>query len=453
MDYRHDRTVCIIGLGYVGLTLAIIMAEAGYTVWGVEINQGFTDKIVTGKAHFFEPGLDERLDHQLQAGRLLVVNSLPDDPAVSLYIITVGTPLDQDGRVRMDMVKRVTAEIAAQLKDGDAVVLRSTVKIGTTRDVVLPILAATGRDFDIGFCPERTLEGRALYELTHLPQIVGASSERGAIRLAQVFNALTPTVIRVRDPETAEMIKLIDNTSRDVGFAFANEVARLCGAVGISAAEVITFGKLGYARTQLPMPGPVGGPCLSKDGHILIESMLDRGVMPEIASAARTINERLMVEVAEYLAGEVKPWYRTDALKITVMGLAFKGQPETNDLRGSTAIPLLAELRRLLPGARLYGYDPIVSAEDLSGLGLTPAASLDEAFDGAHLVIVHNNHPAFQGMPLSRLSRAMARPAIVYDFWNSFVPERLTLEDGVRYVALGSHPMRAAVTEAIPEPV
>jgi UDP-N-acetyl-D-mannosaminuronic acid dehydrogenase len=453
MDYRHDRTVCIIGLGYVGLTLAIIMAEAGYTVWGVEINQGFTDKIVTGKAHFFEPGLDERLDHQLQAGRLLVVNSLPDDPAVSLYIITVGTPLDQDGRVRMDMVKRVTAEIATQLKDGDAVVLRSTVKIGTTRDVVLPILAATGRDFDIGFCPERTLEGRALYELTHLPQIVGANSERGAIRLAQVFNALTPTVIRVRDPETAEMIKLIDNTSRDVGFAFANEVARLCGAVGISAAEVITFGKLGYARTQLPMPGPVGGPCLSKDGHILIESMLDRGVMPEIASAARTINERLMVEVAEYLAGEVKPWYRTDALKITVMGLAFKGQPETNDLRGSTAIPLLAELRRLLPGARLYGYDPIVSAEDLRGLGLTPTASLDEAFDGAHLVIVHNNHPAFQGMPLSRLSRGMARPAIVYDFWNSFVPERLTLEDGVRYVALGSHPMRTSVTEAIPEPV
>ncbi|HYI69793.1 MAG TPA: nucleotide sugar dehydrogenase [Skermanella sp.] len=453
MDYRHDRTVCIIGLGYVGLTLAIIMAEAGYTVWGVEINQGFTDKIVTGKAHFFEPGLDERLDHQLQAGRLLVVNSLPDDPAVSLYIITVGTPLDQDGRVRMDMVKRVTAEIAAQLKDGDAVVLRSTVKIGTTRDVVLPILAATGRDFDIGFCPERTLEGRALYELTHLPQIVGANSERGAIRLAQVFNALTPTVIRVRDPETAEMIKLIDNTSRDVGFAFANEVARLCGAVGISAAEVITFGKLGYARTQLPMPGPVGGPCLSKDGHILIESMLDRGVMPEIASAARTINERLMVEVAEYLAGEVKPWYRTDALKITVMGLAFKGQPETNDLRGSTAIPLLAELRRLLPGARLYGYDPIVSAEDLSGLGLVPAVSLDEAFDGAHLVIVHNNHPAFQGMPLSRLSRGMARPAIVYDFWNSFVPERLTLEDGVRYVALGSHPMRATIPAAVPEPV
>jgi UDP-N-acetyl-D-mannosaminuronic acid dehydrogenase len=442
MDYQHDRTVCIIGLGYVGLTLAIIMAEAGYTVWGVEINQGFTDKIATGKAHFFEPGLDERLGIQLKADRLLVVNALPDEPAVSLYIITVGTPLGPDGRVRMDMVKRVTAEIAARLKDGDAVVLRSTVKIGTTRDIVEPILAETGCDIDLGFCPERTLEGRALYELTHLPQIIGATTARGSIRLAQVFNALTPTVIRVRDPETAEMIKLIDNTSRDVGFAFANEVARLCGSVGISAADVITFGKLGYARTQLPMPGPVGGPCLSKDGHILVESMLDRGVMPEIASAARTINERLMVEVAEYLADQVKPWYRTDALKITVMGLAFKGQPETNDLRGTTAIPLLAELRRLLPEAHFCGYDPIVSAQDQIGLGLTPLADLNEAFDGSHLVIIHNNHPAFQGMPLSRLSNGLARPGIVYDFWNSFPPERLTLADGVRYVALGSHPIK-----------
>jgi UDP-N-acetyl-D-mannosaminuronic acid dehydrogenase len=201
------------------------------------------------------------------------------------------------------------------------------------------------------------------------------------------------------------------------------------------------------------MPGPVGGPCLSKDGHILVESMLEHGVLPEIASAARTINERLMVEVAEYLADQVKPWYRTNALKITVMGLAFKGQPETNDLRGSTAIPLLGELRRLLPEARLCGYDPIVSAQDLAGLGLMPMSGLDEAFDGSHLVIIHNNHPAFQGMPLSRLSRGMARPGIVYDFWNNFLPERLTLEDGVRYVALGSHPMRVNAPAAVPEPV
>jgi UDP-N-acetyl-D-mannosaminuronic acid dehydrogenase len=438
-DYQHDRNICILGLGYVGLTLAIVMAEAGYRVWGVEINRDFTAKVREGRAHFFEPGLDERLALQLRAGRLIVLDELPDEPSISLYIITVGTPLDDRGKVRLDMVQRVTREIAAQVKDGDAVVLRSTVKIGTTRDIVMPILAATGCDLDIGFCPERTLEGRALYELTHLPQIVGATSSRGSLRLSQVFNAITPTVIRVRDPETAEMIKLIDNTSRDVGFAFANEVARMCGTIGVSAAEVIKFGGLGYSRTSLPLPGPVGGPCLSKDSHSLGESMLDRGVLPEISAAARTINERLLSEVAGHVAELVRN--SGPDRKVCLLGLAFKGQPETSDLRGSTVIPLLAELRRRLPDARFCGLDPIVPADEIRDLGLIPMASLPDAFDGSRLVVIHNNHPAFAAMPLSQLSRTLARPAVIYDFWNNFAPERLTLPEGVRYVALGCHPI------------
>lgn len=433
-----DRNVCIVGLGYVGLTLAVVMAEAGFRVHGCEVNPGFVATIASGRGHFFEPGLDERLAVQVAAGRITVGTEMPRDPAVSLYIVTVGTPLDAAGRVRLDMVRRVTGQIADRLKDGDAVVLRSTVKIGTSRDVVLPILEATGRRFDLAFCPERTLEGRALYELAHLPQIVGALTPAGAARLAQVFNAITPTVIRVRDPETAEMIKLVDNTSRDVGFAFANEVARMCGTVGVSAAEVIKFGKLGYPRTNVPIPGPVGGPCLSKDGHILIESMERYGMVPEITSASRRINERLMVEVAQYLAAAA-PSPHPGPLKIAVLGLAFKGQPETNDLRGSTVHPLLDALRARLPEASYHGYDPVVSAGEQRDLGLIPAASLAEAFDGCHTVIIHNNHAAFAGMPLARLSHHLARPGLVYDFWNSFDPDRLEMAPGTRYVALGGH--------------
>ncbi|HSK41734.1 MAG TPA: nucleotide sugar dehydrogenase, partial [Arenibaculum sp.] len=378
---------------------------------------------------------------------ITVGTEMPRDPAVGLYIVTVGTPLDTGGRVRLDMVRRVTEQIAGRLKDGDAVVLRSTVKIGTSRNVVLPILEATGRRFDLAFCPERTLEGQALYELAHLPQIVGALTPAGAARLAQVFNAITPTVIRVRDPETAEMIKLVDNTSRDVGFAFANEVARMCGTVGVSAAEVIKFGKLGYPRTNVPIPGPVGGPCLSKDGHILIESMERYGMVPEIASASRRINERLMVEVAQYLAVQAPPHSgppHSGPLKIAVLGLAFKGRPETNDLRGSTVHPLLEALRARLPEASYHGYDPVVSADEQRDLGLTPAASLEEAFDGCHTVVIHNNHVVFAGMPLARLSNHMARPGLVYDFWNSFDPDRLEMAPGTRYVALGGHPVPVA---------
>lgn len=433
-----DRNVCIVGLGYVGLTLAVVMAEAGFRVSGCELNPGFVASIRSGRAHFFEPGLDERLALQVAAGRITADTEMPSDPAVSLYIVTVGTPLDAQGRVRLDMVRRVAGQIADRLKDGDAVVLRSTVKIGTTRSVVLPALAATGRRFDLAFCPERTLEGRALYELAHLPQIVGAMTPQGAARLSQVFNAITPTVIRVRDPETAEMIKLVDNTSRDVGFAFANEVARMCGAVGVSAAEVIKFGKLGYPRTNVPLPGPVGGPCLSKDAHILIESLEGHGLAPEITAATRRINERLMVESAAWIA-DTAP--RAAGLRIAVLGLAFKGQPETNDLRGSTVLPLIEALRARLPSAEYRGFDPVVAAAEQEALGLVPMPSLPDAFDGAHVVVVHNNHAAFAGMPLSRLSERMARPGLVYDFWNNFDPDRLAMAPDTRYVALGSHPM------------
>lgn len=437
----HDHTVCIIGLGYVGLTLALVMAEAGYRVHGVEINPDFVGAIVQGRAHFFEPGLDERLTVQVERGRITASTAMPDDPAVSLYIITVGTPLDAEGQVRLDMVQRVSQQIADRLKDGDAVVLRSTVKIGTTRGIVLPILAATGKRFDLAFCPERTLEGKALYELTHLPQIVGALSPAGAVRLAQVFNALTPTVIRVRDPETAEMIKLVDNTSRDVGFAFANEVARMCGALGVSAADVIKFGRLGYPRTNLPLPGPVGGPCLSKDAHILIESLAGTPVRPEITMATRLINERLMVEAADYIvaqAPELRPGHR---LKISLLGLAFKGQPETNDLRGSTVIPLIQALASRLPASWRCGFDPVVSAEEQRLLGLTPMTTLQEAFADAHVVVIHNNHPSFSAMPMARLSHWLGRPGLVYDFWNNFDPNRLVMAPDTRYVPLGAHPL------------
>ncbi len=138
---------------------------------------------------------------------------------------------------------------------------------------MLPILQEVGVPFEIAFCPERTIEGNALAELRRLPQIVGADKVETAMRATRLFMETTPTVVRVRSIEAAEMVKLIDNTSRDLIFAFSNEIAQACDAVGVSAIEVINAGKLGYPRTNLPLPGPVGGPCLTKDPYILAQSV------------------------------------------------------------------------------------------------------------------------------------------------------------------------------------
>lgn len=434
-----DREVCILGLGYVGLTLATVMADVGFRVHGVEINDAIFDKLSNGQPHFYEAGLASLYRRVFSSGRLTVTRRIPEGCPATVFIITVGTPLGADGLARLDMVETVSQEIARHLKEGDLVALRSTVKIGTTRKVVEPVLAATGRRFDLAFCPERTVQGKALRELRELPQIIGGLSMEAGLRAATLFQFLTPTVTRVSDPETAEVCKLVDNVSRDVMFAYANEVAKVCEAVGVSATEVIRAGKLGYPRTNLPLPGPVSGPCLTKDPHILQQSLADQAIDLPITRWARQSNEALVGDVVQYLKGAaaVLNGFPADPT-IAVLGLAFKGQPPTDDLRGSSVYELLDALRAAWPTAKLRGYDALVPEVNIRTLEIEPAVTMQDACRGADLVIVHNNHPVFSDMPVDELSAVMARPGIFYDFWNHFDPTAVSMAPGTRYLALGA---------------
>ena len=442
LENFRDRRVCVLGLGYVGLTLAVAMADVGFEVVGIEIRDSVRDLLAQGKAHFYEPGLVERLQRVISARKFTCYKTIPQDWGGSVYIVTVGTPLDSSGRSRFDMVENVSSEVSQHLRDGDLVIMRSTVKLGTTRKSVMPKLVATGKAFDLAFCPERTLEGKALVELRQLPQIVGGMTISAAVRASQLFQFITPTVVRVSDIETAEMIKLIDNAQRDVAFAYANEVARACDAIGVSAAEVIQAGKLGYPRTNLPMPGPVGGPCLEKDPHILVEGLSELGVELEITKAARVINERQPSETVQFLRHSTQQLSGfSDQPVITLMGIAFKGQPATDDLRGTMAKPVLDALRKAFPKAIFRGYDPVVSLGDISAFGLIPVTELEEAFNGASLVLILNNHPVFSAMSVEGLAQAMLQPGLIYDYWNCFKAIDLHLPQGVAYIALGSHGM------------
>lgn len=440
LDTFRDKQVCVLGLGYVGLTLAVAMADVGFKVLGVEIREDVLALLNQGKAHFYEPGLQERLRRVVQSGNLQCVKRIPEGWLGSVFIITVGTPLDRSGRSRLDMVESVGREVADRMQNGALIIMRSTVKLGTTRKIVTPLLAATGKQFDLAFCPERTLEGKALIELRQLPQIVGGMSSQAAVRASQLFQFITPTVVRVSSVETAEMIKLIDNAQRDVAFAYANEVARACDAIGVSAAEVIQAGKLGYPRTNLPMPGPVGGPCLEKDPHILAEGLRELGVEPEITMAARRTNENQPAEVVNHLKRITSDLSGFTAKPvITLMGIAFKGQPATDDLRGTMAKPVLARLREAFPDAEFRGYDAVVSHADTRSFGLEPIATLEQAFADSSLIVILNNHPVFSSMPIDDLAAGMRKPGLIYDFWNCFKTADMHLPKGVAYMALGSH--------------
>ncbi len=448
-----DRNVCVVGLGYVGLTLAVAMADSGFKVEGVEVRQDVLDKLNKMEPHFHEPRLKDKLARAMKKGALRASAAMPTSSSNSVYIITVGTPLGKDGKVQLGFIERATQQVASVLKDGDLVILRSTVKVGTARNVVSPILRATGRTFEIAVCPERTLEGQALLELHVLPQIIGADDPETALRCAQLFGIMTPTTVNVASLETAEIVKLVDNTYRDVSFAFANEIAGLCSHVGVSAAEVISAGKLGYPRTSVALPGPVGGPCLEKDPHILAQSAAEHGVDMRITKAARAVNEAQPAMSVDFISAQVAEMKSFSSKpRIALLGLAFKGVPPTDDLRGTMALPILKALQARFPNSRIVGFDAVADPVEAARFFNIPiVTSLDEALEQSDLVVIANNHPEFKNMDLGAAAQLMRRPSVIYDFWNLFddVGDQLPL--GITYLALGAETLRQPRIEHVAE--
>ena len=434
---KHD--IAVIGLGYVGLTFAIALADVGFDVLGVEKRPEVVDLTNSGVPHFAEHGLEGVMKHVLAEGKMRAATSLSSDVHAGIYVITVGTPL-KDGHFNVDFIQAAAKEVADNMQDGALIILRSTVAIGTARNIVAPILAVSGKTFQIAMCPERTLEGRAMTELRNLPQIIGSDCDATRQRAAHLFYHLTHTVVHVSSLETAEVIKLVDNTYRDVQFGFANEVARICDAYGINALEVINGGKLGYSRTNVAQPGLVGGPCLEKDPHILAQSLEKMGLNLEITKAARTVNERQPVETMGFIAGRLSTSEGRNKPVIAIAGVAFKGVPATDDLRGSMAHKILSEIRKQIPDAKIRVYDPVCTLAHMEKEGVDAdqfCAKLEEAISGADCLIIANNHPSLGEMTPVQVGKYLRNGGFVYDYWNHF-SNRRAHEIGQNYYAVGN---------------
>ena len=434
-----DNFVGVVGMGYVGLTLATVLAEVGHHVIGVEKRQEVVDHTNAGRPHFAETGLSDALAKVVSRGSLVCRTEFDPAEPCGVYIITVGTPLSSEGVARLDMIEAASRQVAQVMPEGALVILRSTVKIGTAREVVAPILQASGKSFDIAMCPERTLEGKALQELRELPQIIGADDPEVRDRAAAVFRRLTKSIVQVSSLETAEIVKLIDNTYRDVQFAFANEVARLCEAFDANAHEVIATGKLGYNRTNVPLPGLVGGPCLEKDPHILFQSARSRGIDLEITRAGRLVNERQPSETIELIVEQMSRRGIGAGAKVALLGMAFKGVPATDDLRGSMSLRVLESLLCLRPDVAVHAYDPVIDpvALEVQVPNITACADLEKAIDDADVVIIANNHPALGSMPPVAMLQLMRPAGFIYDYWNHFSNLSDT-ELGDAYLAVGN---------------
>ncbi|MCC6133380.1 MAG: nucleotide sugar dehydrogenase [Acidobacteria bacterium] len=444
------RRVVVVGLGYVGLTLALVMAEEGYSVTGVDADSSRLEALRAGRSYVHEIGLPELLREQM-GNRFLVDNEVPN---ADVFIVAVGTPVVAAGPGKqpspdLTQLEAACLAVGERLSVGDLVVLRSTVPVGTTRNFVGPLLERVsslraGTDFHLSFAPERTVEGKALQELRTLPQIIGGLNEDSIEATAALFRELAPTMVRVESLEAAEMVKLVNNGFRDLVFAFSNELVKMAAQFNIDAAEVIRAANRGYPRDPVPMPSPgVGGPCLSKDPYILAAlSAGPDGAVP-LSVHARRVNESMSAFVVDEVIGELEARGKDPRDSIVlVCGLAFKGNPETGDVRNSPSM----EIARLLKGrvGAVMGHDPVADPADYAAAGIEPVA-IPEGFRGKDAVLFLNNHPSYKKVDAFSLSRSLNPPGIVYDPWTLIRREEV-LATGCVYMGLGFSKARRIVT-------
>ena len=430
-----NSRICICGIGYVGLTLAAVMAEKGFEVTGVDINPNLIKDLNNGQPHFFECGLKEIVKRHLNC-RLKFVSEIPSKD-FSAFIITVGTPLKPGTHIpNLSSLSAAAESVSHCLSDESLVILRSTVPIGTTRKIVLPILQQEISQVHLAFCPERTVEGKALEEIQTLPQIIGGLNEESTSKAIRIFRQIAPHLIPVSSLESAEMIKLVDNSYRDITFAFANQIADLCSVTNIDALEVIEAGNRNYERNRIPVPGYVGGACLEKDPYLLSYSAKSFSIRPSLVHTARKINETLPVKVAQRLSNLLVHYERNPkTAKVFLSGMAFKGRPGTDDLRGSPSLMLVEALTRL-DIKHVVVHDFVVPEKALYSIGLTPV-SLEEGFDAADVVIIGNNHNSYQNLNIHLLLAKSHKPVIFFDSWRLYAADSFSMDLGVHYEGIG----------------
>ena len=434
-----DYDVGIIGLGYVGLTLGTAFAKSGLKVLGIEKRQDIVSLVNQGKSHFAELGLEQIIKEQINNGNLIAKTKFDASDHCKYFIITVGTPLDTSRKPRLDMIRSAVSEIVNHIDDGATVIVRSTVEVGTTRNCVDAELKKTKKKYFLAMCPERTLEGNAIKELNTLPQIIGSDDRNTFDKVAILFRRLTNSIIYVNSYETAEVIKLVDNTYRDIQFGFANEVARMCDAVGINAIEVIEAGKQNYPRTNVALPGLVGGPCLEKDPHILNHSANKYGIDLEITKASRLVNESHPKEIVTKIINKLTKNKSKDQLRIVFLGMAFKGKPLTDDLRGSMATFVLKEFQRKLPGLFIGIYDPVVNKAKLESNypGCHVFENILDAANKADVLMITNNNEVFSNQNIDQLIDLLSPEGFIFDFWNNFSSDPTAINNK-KYFSLGN---------------
>lgn len=386
-------TVCVVGLGYIGLPTAAVLAANGYQVHGVDVDRNAVDTINSGRAHFPEPDLDMLVQAGVQTGRLRAY----DSPMQSdVFIICVPTPLTASNEPDLTYVKDATRAICPHLTPGSLVVLESTSPPGTTEWIAENIEAEVGLsspDVLVAHAPERVLPGRILREVVENDRIVGGVDEAATIRGAEFYESFTNGTVLRTDARTAETTKLVENAFRDVNIAFANELSFVADALKLDVWDVIEMANR-HPRVNILSPGPgVGGHCIPVDPWFLIAAAPQQS---SLMRTAREVNDRKPGWVVDRVARHAD---RFKTPTIACLGLVYK--PDVDDLRESPAVEVVRALRSRIDGNILVVEPNLKTHPDFE------LVVLDEAMKLADVVVILVAHKEFKKLPLSAFEEAI----------------------------------------------
>lgn len=409
VDGRRDdtmivRTVCVVGLGYIGLPTAVVLAQAGHRVIGVDVSDHRINLINQGALPFHEQGLETALEEVVATGALVAQR---DVPAADVYIIAVPTPFAAGHRADLSYIEAAGRAIAPLLSHDGLVILESTSPPGTTRHLADVILAersdltldgAEGAPVvHFAHAPERVLPGRILVELVENDRVIGGLTARAGILARDLYSSFCRGDLLLTEAETAEMVKLTENAFRDVNIAFANELSIICAELGIDVWKLIDLANH-HPRVQILRPGPgVGGHCIAVDPWFIISAAPQAS---RLLRAARDVNDAKPGFVAQEVR---RAMAQVERPVVAALGLAYKA--DVDDLRESPAVAVVAELARGLPRAQILAIEPHVSSlpEELAGLESVELASLADGLPQANIVVLLVNHSEFGGISLRDL--------------------------------------------------
>lgn len=414
------KNVCVIGLGYIGLPTASMLADKGFNVSGVDVRDDIINTINEGNIHIEEPGLKDLVKSVVISGNLKAYNKpIPSD----VFIIAVPTPVKQGKKACLDYVEAAAKSIVDVLKPGNLVILESTSPPETTKDFLVPILEKSGlkigEELFVAYCPEKVLPGKIIYELVNNKRIIGGINEKSAQMAKEIYSSFVEGEIYLTDTVTAEMVKIMENTYRDVNIALANELAKISCKMGINAWEVIELANL-HPRVNIHHPGPgVGGHCISVDPWFIVEKNPN---LAQLINQARNTNDSMPEFTYKMISDAVNDIPNP---KITLLGLTYK--PDIDDTRESPSIEI-AEMIRKNPRMTLSIHDPHVKKS--SGLN-----DLEAALKDSDCIVLAVNHSEFNALDPAVVGK-LVRSKIIIDTRNSLNSSEWE-NIGFEYILLG----------------